>query len=84
VSFSVDGTPVNWSNTSTTSLAPGTATTLTANGGPSGTGFFRSLISNVAAGTSRTLALSPVFLSELMRTKKASTISSQKLKADVP
>jgi subtilase family serine protease len=36
VSFSVDGTQVNWSNTSTTSLAPGPTTTLTANGGPSG------------------------------------------------
>lgn len=32
----MDGAQVNWSNTSTTSLAPGATTTLTANGGPSG------------------------------------------------
>jgi hypothetical protein len=36
VLFSVDGTPMNWSDTSTDSLAPGASRTLTANGGPSG------------------------------------------------
>lgn len=36
VGFSVDGTLVNWSNTSTTSLAAGATRTLTANSGPSG------------------------------------------------
>lgn len=36
VSFSVDGTQVNWSDTSTTSLAAGASRTVTANSGPSG------------------------------------------------
>jgi subtilase family serine protease len=36
VGFSVDGTLVNWSNTSTTSLAAGATRVLTANSGPSG------------------------------------------------
>jgi hypothetical protein len=36
VSFSVDGTQVNWSDTDTTSLAAGASVTLTANSGPSG------------------------------------------------
>jgi len=36
VLFSVDGTPVNWSDTSTASLAAGASRTVTANGGPGG------------------------------------------------
>ncbi len=36
VSFSVDGTQVNWSDTNTSSLAAGASITLTANNGPSG------------------------------------------------
>jgi len=36
VLFSVDGTPVSWSDNSTASLAPGASRTVTANGGPSG------------------------------------------------
>jgi subtilase family serine protease len=36
VSFSVDGTVVNWSDTSTTALAPQATRTLTANSGPGG------------------------------------------------
>jgi hypothetical protein len=36
VLFSVDGTPVTWSDNSTASLAPGASRTVTANGGPSG------------------------------------------------
>ena len=36
VSFSVDGTQVNWSDTNTSSLAAGASITLTANSGPSG------------------------------------------------
>lgn len=36
VLFSVDGTPMNWSDNSTASLAPGDSRTVTANGGPSG------------------------------------------------
>ncbi|MCD6052790.1 MAG: hypothetical protein K0Q55_4212, partial [Verrucomicrobia bacterium] len=36
VSFWVDGTQVSWSDTSTTSLAPGASRTLTVNGGPGG------------------------------------------------
>lgn len=37
VSFRVDGVLTNWSDTHTTSLAPGQTVTLTANGGPAGT-----------------------------------------------
>jgi hypothetical protein len=36
VLFSVDGTPVNWSDNSTASLAAGASRTVTATGGPSG------------------------------------------------
>src|SRR5262245_52607951 len=36
VLFSVDGTPVTWSDNSTASLDPGASRTVTANGGPSG------------------------------------------------
>jgi len=36
VSFSVDGTQVNWSDTNTSSLAAGASITLTANNGPGG------------------------------------------------
>ncbi|HXJ58831.1 MAG TPA: family 16 glycosylhydrolase [Verrucomicrobiae bacterium] len=36
VLFSVDGTPVTWSDNSTASLAPGASRVVTANGGPSG------------------------------------------------
>ncbi|HSH55620.1 MAG TPA: CARDB domain-containing protein, partial [Candidatus Limnocylindrales bacterium] len=36
VSFSVDGAQVSWSDTYTSSLAPGASVTLTANGGPDG------------------------------------------------
>lgn len=37
VSFTVDGTQVNWSDTNTASLAAGASVTLTANSGPAGT-----------------------------------------------
>lgn len=37
VSFSIDGTQVSWSDTTTASLAPGASVTVTANGGPRGT-----------------------------------------------
>jgi major membrane immunogen (membrane-anchored lipoprotein) len=36
VLFSIDGNPTNWSDTDTSSLAPGASVTLTANSGPSG------------------------------------------------
>jgi hypothetical protein len=36
VAFAIDGTLVNWSDTSTASVAPGQSVTLTANGGPAG------------------------------------------------
>jgi len=37
LAFSIDGTLVNWSDTSATALAAGASRTLTANGGPNGT-----------------------------------------------
>jgi hypothetical protein len=36
VAFQINGTTVSWSDTSSTSLAPGAARTLTANFGPAG------------------------------------------------
>ncbi|MDX6403845.1 MAG: hypothetical protein QOH70_1300 [Blastocatellia bacterium] len=51
VSFSVDGTEVNWSDTSTASLAPGASRTVTANNGPSGSSTW-----TAASGTHTILA----------------------------
>jgi hypothetical protein len=40
VAFQIDGNTVSWSDTSTTSLAPGASRTVTANFGPSGSAFW--------------------------------------------
>jgi len=46
VLFTVDGTSVNWSDTSTASLAAGASRTVTANNGPSGTSTWTATVGN--------------------------------------
>jgi hypothetical protein len=73
VSFTVDGTQVNWSDNNTTSLAAGASRTQTANGGPTGTATW------TASGTTHTVAANVDDVNRITESNEANNTFSKSL-----